>query len=751
MHTNIGTRAALLLLLISGFSLLACMPRGGPAGRGLENVQAKQEEPIGKPGKRATDSFGDPLPPGAAARLGTVRFRHGNGVSLIAFSADGKKIAIGGGDAVDNAIRMIETSTGKEIRTFELRPEERLWNIALSPDGNTLVIGAFSSSKPEGGFVVWDTTTSKKLARIEKGKQPSDVVVFSPNGKVFVTQDYLRIGNTNNFDTRMHVWDASTGKLLHEFKDLEGKVSRPVFSPDGKRLAISISTHDKPGEPTTGFFYDTATWRLVQPMAARPLLKEWHACRRYDREFLAYSPDGKLLVGGDWFNHVDFMNAQTGELIERQRLFGGWDAVPVRSLSFSHDGKMLAVVTENGIVKIWENNAKGKVLYNLDGSHYAAVFAPAEPLLATGGGWSERFGSIPGRNYPTLRFWNPSTGKEIFKGDSPAATVQLTHWLDGGKLLAVSPLENCYRLWDCSKSKELAKMPLGEKEKWVAWSSVSANGKLLAVSQYSGQGNDETIYLFDLAAGKVIHRLESKMVRLPVGFTADGRFLLAGVDSNLVTIWDTADGKIARRLDLDKELGGGPDLQRLKGRGYARLAAISGDGKKLALEASELLVEPSGEDPGGVLWPTGYYRCVIDMTTGKKLWATIRDDSRQPSIVSAFRFSPDGKILAERVGQTISLRNSANGDLLRTLKCEKEWWEWTKQADALAFTPDSKKLIAADLHNNIYVWDIATGKELQKLTGHRGRIFSVSVSSDARMFATSSEDSTVLIWQLDGG
>lgn len=147
----------------------------------------------------------------------------------------------------------------------------------------------------------------------------------------------------------------------------------------------------------------------------------------------------------------------------------------------------------------------------------------------------------------------------------------------------------------------------------------------------------------------------------------------------------------------------------------------------------------------------GYYRCVIDMTTGKQLWFTKRDDSQQPEVVSSFRFSPDGKILAERVGQTIHLRDSATGNILRVLKCDKEWYPWTKQAEALAFSPDSKKLIAADLRNNIYVWDVATGKELQKFTGHRGRIFSISVSLDGRTFATASEDSTVLIWQLDGG
>src|SRR5262249_18760333 len=62
-----------------------------------------------------TDSHGDLLPPGALARLGTVRLRHSAHVSSVAFSPDGKTLASG---EYDHAIRLWDVATGKEIRRF---------------------------------------------------------------------------------------------------------------------------------------------------------------------------------------------------------------------------------------------------------------------------------------------------------------------------------------------------------------------------------------------------------------------------------------------------------------------------------------------------------------------------------------------------------------------------------------------------------------------------------------------------------
>src|SRR5438876_3756927 len=60
----------------------------------------------------AVDSYGDPLPDGALARLGTVRLRHGDAGARIVFSKDGKQLASAGQDGV----AIWEVSSGKRVQ-----------------------------------------------------------------------------------------------------------------------------------------------------------------------------------------------------------------------------------------------------------------------------------------------------------------------------------------------------------------------------------------------------------------------------------------------------------------------------------------------------------------------------------------------------------------------------------------------------------------------------------------------------------
>src|SRR4051812_32150706 len=77
------------------------------------------------------DRAGDPLPTGALARLGTLRWRHGSEVTALAYAPDGNVLASSGRDG---AIRLWETTSGKQLR--ELRGHKgEVRSIAFAPDG----------------------------------------------------------------------------------------------------------------------------------------------------------------------------------------------------------------------------------------------------------------------------------------------------------------------------------------------------------------------------------------------------------------------------------------------------------------------------------------------------------------------------------------------------------------------------------------------------------------------------------------
>src|SRR5262249_47187314 len=142
------------------------------------------------------DRYGDPLPPGALARMGTVRLRHRQEVWSVLFSPDGKVVYASGPAYGEQGhtgeLRVWDASTGKPVRRFE---GERFppFHLCLSPDGKLI-----AGTHERGPLRVWELETGRIVCRIAAA-QADDIwsATFSPDGKVLAT-----IGN----DTPLHVW-----------------------------------------------------------------------------------------------------------------------------------------------------------------------------------------------------------------------------------------------------------------------------------------------------------------------------------------------------------------------------------------------------------------------------------------------------------------------------------------------------------------------------------------------------------------
>src|SRR5262249_44350342 len=112
--------------------------------------------------KAAVDAHGDPLPPGALTRLGTVRLRHPGQGDYLALSPDGTLLATG--NSIWHAVVQVwETATGKRVLSRPVPAGFNVMAMAFAPDGKTLALAGQSIANEEARVYLWEVPGGKEL------------------------------------------------------------------------------------------------------------------------------------------------------------------------------------------------------------------------------------------------------------------------------------------------------------------------------------------------------------------------------------------------------------------------------------------------------------------------------------------------------------------------------------------------------------------------------------------------------------
>ncbi len=687
----VGARLALALLVATGAVAagIGALAYPGPAARPPETrpAEAGRPRPAEERQPMRLDRFGDPLPPGAVARLGSLRLYHGQQVKHVALSPDGKWVVSTAADgnrlwdaitgreqplpgglmraafrqaavfatrdkllAVENRngdLHLWDVATGETIgqplagalvgqlpATIHLCSPLGLSPLALAPDGRTLAVCNLGpDGQPVLRFCDMIRGRVEEPVALNVGPLTATRLAFSGDGKTLVLQCN---------DSTVHVWDVARRSERIASPPKAEHFGGPIaLSPDGTVLATA------PMQGKRVRLWDTRTLEELPPLAGQP-----------DKivQPMTFSPDGKVLAVTCGEPTVRLWDLATRK--EKQTLQG--KDFYVDHVAFSADGKSLAGSDGYGAT-LWDLPA-GKLRDDFGHTYHvdSVCFSPDGRRLVSGAGYTDNL----------VRLWDPLTGEPLSQLRGHLWGSEVVAYSPDGKLIASGSQDKTIRLWDADTGREVRRVEA--KDSMIYAMAFAPDGKTIA----SG-GQRKAVHLWDVATGRELRSFDNPgAFILRLAFSPDGKWIATrGIDEKEIRIWDIAKGEPIRRLPCSK--AGVPSL------------AFSPDGQTLAA---------GGDDATVRLW---------DVTIGEQrrtLAVPLEEAGRTFSIA----FSPDGRTLAAGNGEggtsAIRLWELSSGRVRALLEGAH-----AQGICSLAFSPDGTLLASGGVDRLIMVWDM-TGR-----------------------------------------
>ncbi|MFO0873503.1 MAG: serine/threonine-protein kinase [Phycisphaerales bacterium] len=406
-------------------------------------------------------------------------------VSALVSTPDGGVIATG---TTDGAIRLWDRE-GRPLGSLEGHVGA-VSAMTITADGALLVSGGIDRV-----IRFWDV---RSRTLIESARRPNGTVRalrVGADGRQLVSVGWWM----------MDIWDMATRTVRRSYSLPEGPNAAAIV--DGGRLAITLHIGDI-----------IRLWETNDD-GARRLLRAGEGSQN-----VATTRDGRLVAfGGAGPAGVTIQRTADGGVVAT---LPGYDA-RVRTLAFSSDDALLAVLYRDGRLVVWDV-ARGESVGERTGlsSETAASIAwhPARRLLAACG---------PGLNHSIIEV--PSM-REVVRCRTTAQALGVA-WMPDGESFIGSIRAPSVAQWgiDGTLRREFVP-PEGPDANATAWSlAIDPTGGVLAVGTWG-----KTVRLFDIASGEHLGELagHAALVGDVLFSRADPNIVVSGGGDGTVRVWN---------------------------------------------------------------------------------------------------------------------------------------------------------------------------------------------------------------------
>ena len=441
-----------------------------------------------------------------------------------------------------------------------------------------------------------------------------------------------------------------------------------------------------------------------------------------------FSPDNSILASGSLDGTIKLWNIK--DYRETNTIHVNSNGV--NDLDFSFDSKTLVSGGRDGSLKLWDVRT-GKEIKTLQEASLGKYFPESIFSVNFNPNGSKL---IVGTNF-SFKLWNVENGKNLY--EKPGSDIRVTATFSpNGEIFAIGSGEGGIHFLRSENGEDIQKIEASESSWGVNCIDFSPDGQIVASGNWNG-----IIELWNVENGQKIKSFQGHRGNInSIDFSPDGKILASGGEDNSIRFWDIVgnDNVFIHSYPFNKVKFNKDGMILGSNRS---VWLLSNNNQFNSKKLFDLETNTIDFDQEGKLLFSGNVDGTITVWSIKDGQIIYSSSNNTKTEIEDISLHPNNKWIAigtGRLGIAMKLQkqNIKNDNIILS--------EHPNRVSQVKFSPDGKIFASSSIDGVIKLWDIENGIEIKTLKGD-SNLGSFDFSIDSKMIVAGFWNGSIKIWR----